>query len=89
VVPSNQVGVSNPTLPENIDDHCSPLARYSAVEGALASGVITADLHHPVGHDLRMKYPQPECQLRVRKDQFNRIEKEGDFNSTGTQAERD
>jgi hypothetical protein len=52
VVPSNQVGVSNPTLPENIDDHCSPLARYGAVEGALASRFVTAELHHPAGHDL-------------------------------------
>ena len=29
---SNQVGVSNPTLPANIDDHPAPLARYGAVE---------------------------------------------------------
>ncbi|ESZ04956.1 hypothetical protein X737_36370 [Mesorhizobium sp. L48C026A00] len=29
----------------------TPLARYSAVEGALASGFATADLHHAVGHD--------------------------------------
>ena len=29
-----------------------PLARYGAVEGALASGFITAELHHPMGHDL-------------------------------------
>jgi hypothetical protein len=28
-----------------------PLARYSAVEGALASGFVTAELHHAVGHD--------------------------------------
>ncbi|WP_287308264.1 hypothetical protein [Mesorhizobium sp.] len=29
----------------------APLARYSAVEGALASGFAIADLHHAVGHD--------------------------------------
>jgi hypothetical protein len=29
----------------------TPLARYSAVEGALASGFVTAELHHAVGHD--------------------------------------
>ncbi|WP_254024349.1 hypothetical protein [Mesorhizobium ventifaucium] len=29
----------------------TPLARYSAVESALASGFATADLHHAVGHD--------------------------------------
>ncbi len=28
------------------------LARYGAVEGALASGFVTAELHHPAGHDL-------------------------------------
>jgi hypothetical protein len=48
--------VSNPTLPENIDDHCSPLARYGAVEGALASGFVTAELHHPAGHDRHAGY---------------------------------
>ena len=31
----------------------TPLARYSAVEGALASGFATAELHHLSGHDLR------------------------------------
>lgn len=28
-----------------------PLTRYSATNGALASGFITAELHHPMGHD--------------------------------------
>ncbi|MER8607170.1 hypothetical protein NKH48_26255 [Mesorhizobium sp. M1233] len=28
-----------------------PLARYGAVEGALASGFATAELHHVWGHD--------------------------------------
>lgn len=28
-----------------------PLARYSAVEGALASGFATAELHYEPGHD--------------------------------------
>jgi hypothetical protein len=28
-----------------------PLARYSAVEGALASGFAIAELHHYTGHD--------------------------------------
>ncbi|CDX45241.1 hypothetical protein MPLA_760001 [Mesorhizobium sp. ORS 3359] len=30
----------------------TPLARYSAVEGALASGFATAQLHHLWGRDL-------------------------------------
>jgi hypothetical protein len=30
-----------------------PLARYGAVEGALASGFATAELHHLGGRDLR------------------------------------
>ncbi|UTU53107.1 MULTISPECIES: hypothetical protein [Mesorhizobium] len=29
-----------------------PLARYSAIEGALASGFATAELHHLWGRDL-------------------------------------
>jgi hypothetical protein len=28
-----------------------PLARYGAIEGALASGFVTAKLHHAAGHD--------------------------------------
>jgi hypothetical protein len=32
-----------------------PLPRYSAVEGALASGFATAELHHQLGHDLRLE----------------------------------
>ena len=28
-----------------------PLARYRAIEGALASGFVTAQLHHAAGHD--------------------------------------
>jgi hypothetical protein len=28
-----------------------PLARYRAIEGALASGFVTAKLHHAAGHD--------------------------------------
>ena len=33
----------------------SPLARYSAVEGALASGFAIAELHHLRGRDLASK----------------------------------
>ncbi|BCG83302.1 hypothetical protein [Mesorhizobium sp. 113-3-3] len=29
----------------------TPLTRYSATNGALASGFITAELHHLMGHD--------------------------------------
>ena len=29
----------------------SPHSIYGAVEGALASGFVTAELHHPAGHD--------------------------------------
>jgi hypothetical protein len=35
----------------------TPLARYSAVNGALTSGFVTAQLHHPMGHD--QKIPRP------------------------------
>ncbi|RVG37744.1 hypothetical protein CN233_04930 [Sinorhizobium meliloti] len=51
MVPSNQVGVSNPTLLENIDATGPPPAHHGAVEGALASGFATAELHHLSGHD--------------------------------------
>ena len=37
----------------------TPLARYSAVEGALASGFATAELHHLSGHDRRNR----DCDL--------------------------
>ncbi|MGX8009035.1 helix-turn-helix domain-containing protein [Mesorhizobium sp. ORM8.1] len=49
----NWVGVNNQTLPESADDHRKPLARYSATNGALASGFTTAELHHLWGHDRR------------------------------------
>ncbi|BCM17642.1 hypothetical protein MJ8_14080 [Mesorhizobium sp. J8] len=29
----------------------APLTRYGAIEGALASGFATAELHHLAGHD--------------------------------------
>ncbi|RRI06391.1 hypothetical protein EH240_03720 [Mesorhizobium tamadayense] len=29
----------------------TPLTRYSATNGALASGFVTAELHHLMGHD--------------------------------------
>ena len=32
--------IRNPTLPENGDDHHKPLARYGAMESALASGLL-------------------------------------------------
>jgi putative transposase len=34
-----------------------PLARYSAVEDALASGFATAELHHQRGHDRYYAFP--------------------------------
>ncbi|RWN03567.1 MAG: hypothetical protein EOR84_00810 [Mesorhizobium sp.] len=43
--------VSNPTFRRTSITAATPLARYSAVEGVLASGFATADLHHAVGHD--------------------------------------
>lgn len=49
---SFEVGVSNPTLPANCRwTTAKPLARYSAIEGALASGVATAEPHHLWGRD--------------------------------------
>ncbi|MGX8011387.1 hypothetical protein ACVDG8_021690 [Mesorhizobium sp. ORM8.1] len=54
----NWVGVNNQTLPESADDHRKPLARYSATNGALASGFTTAELHHLWGHDLAAGQPQ-------------------------------
>jgi hypothetical protein len=41
----------NPILPESPVTTAKPLARYSAVEGALASGFATAELHRQPGHD--------------------------------------
>ncbi|ESX50644.1 hypothetical protein NLY43_13125 [Mesorhizobium sp. C416B] len=32
----------------------TPLARYSAANGALVSGFATAELHHLMGHDQRL-----------------------------------
>jgi hypothetical protein len=41
-----------------------PLARYSAIEGALASGFATAELHHLWGRDPQMLRPAATSQLR-------------------------
>ncbi|MDX8496567.1 hypothetical protein RFN29_34215, partial [Mesorhizobium sp. VK22B] len=42
----------NPTLPGNIDDRCYRRSLASALlRGALASGFVTAELHHSAGHD--------------------------------------
>jgi hypothetical protein len=49
--PSIRVGVNNQTLPESADDHRPPLARYSTINGALASGFVIAELHHLMGRD--------------------------------------
>lgn len=48
---SNQVGFNNPTLPVNINDRRTPIARYRAIDDALASGFADAELHHHWGHD--------------------------------------
>ena len=40
-----------------------PLARYGAVEGALASGFATAELHHLGGHDLDWYFKKRLSQL--------------------------
>ena len=36
----------------------TPLTRYSAINGALASGFIIAELHHLMGHDLFSLFSQ-------------------------------
>lgn len=41
----------------------TPLARYSAVVGALASSFATAQLHHSVGHDRPFGGPAPSAAL--------------------------
>jgi hypothetical protein len=46
IVLSDQVGLSNPTLPGTSMTAREALARYSAVEGARASGFAYAELHH-------------------------------------------
>ncbi|SJM28008.1 hypothetical protein BQ8482_100204 [Mesorhizobium delmotii] len=51
MVPSNQVVSATQPYRRTSMTAATPLARYSAVEGALASGFATADLHHAVGHD--------------------------------------
>ncbi|MES0026628.1 hypothetical protein NKJ57_27290, partial [Mesorhizobium sp. M0077] len=49
-----------------------PLARYSAVEGALASGFATAELHHLSGRDLTCwrapENQQPRCSRSTQFD---------------------
>src|SRR5690606_13192920 len=43
-----------------------PLARYSAVNGALASGFVIAELHHLMGHDRSMcRWLAIECLLLI------------------------
>jgi hypothetical protein len=42
----------NPTGESPLTRTAKPLVRYGAVEGALASGFATVELHHQVGHDL-------------------------------------
>jgi hypothetical protein len=37
-----------------------PLARYRAIEGALASGFVTAKLHHAAGHDRSASEGKPQ-----------------------------
>jgi len=50
---SNQVGVSNPTVPGNIDDRPRSRSLATALfEGARASGCAYVELHHSKGHDL-------------------------------------
>jgi len=49
---SNQVGVSNPTVPGNIDDRPRSRSLATALfEGARASGCAYVELHHSKGHD--------------------------------------
>ena len=43
-----KVGFSNQTLPEK-HAPAKPLARYRAIEGALASGFVAASYHHAAG----------------------------------------
>ncbi|RJT34161.1 hypothetical protein D3227_24560 [Mesorhizobium waimense] len=45
---------SNRKAPMTTD---TPLTRYSATNGALASGFVTAELHHLMGHDPRVDKP--------------------------------
>lgn len=40
----------------------TPLTRYSAINGALASGFIIAELHHLMGHD---RGPRPQMETLV------------------------
>jgi hypothetical protein len=44
--PSSGVGVATRPYRKAPMTTATPLARYSAVEGALASGFATAELHH-------------------------------------------
>lgn len=45
----------------------TPLTRYSATNGALVSGFVTAELHHLMGHDL------PSCAITC-PDEYSVIE---------------
>jgi hypothetical protein len=46
-----QVGVSTRPYRKAPMTTAKPLARYSAIDGALASGFATAELHHLLGRD--------------------------------------
>ncbi|MER8731123.1 hypothetical protein NKH28_14930 [Mesorhizobium sp. M1227] len=43
----------------------APLARYRAVECALASGFATAKLHHPAGHDPEQLPQETDSVIRI------------------------
>ncbi|AWI61431.1 hypothetical protein AB395_00006254 (plasmid) [Sinorhizobium fredii CCBAU 45436] len=43
----------------------TPLARYGAIEGALASGFATAQLHHWWGRDQQDQQERFRCQIRA------------------------
>jgi hypothetical protein len=47
---SNEVRVSNPTLPESADDHCKAARLATALLRALASGFASAKRHHVWEH---------------------------------------
>ena len=52
------------------------LARYSAIDGALANGFTTAELHHHLGHDLSTSQNNVDHGARIR---FGRTENFKEF----------
>ncbi|PBB86626.1 hypothetical protein [Mesorhizobium sp. WSM3876] len=65
----------------------APLARYGAIEGALASGFATAELHHFAGHDPVFARPERlPARLHLPGSSWNEVCKPFSDPSAGTKG---